>query len=73
MLLKKEERMRLYVPLRQSEFEQLIALARSERRRPQDQAALLIARALPSDDLARQVDPGLEVEGDEEAAGERGA
>lgn len=73
MLLHKEERMRLYVPLRKSEFEQLVALARLERRRPQDQAALLIARALPSDDPAGQVDPRLELEGGEEATGERGA
>ena len=36
----------LYVPLRKSEYERLLELARSERRRPQDQAALLIEQAL---------------------------
>ena len=38
--------MRLFVPLRKDELEKLAALARAERRRPQDQAAVLIAQAL---------------------------
>ena len=38
--------MRLYVPLRRDEFDRLAALARAERRSPQDQAAVLIGRAL---------------------------
>jgi len=44
--------MRLYVPLRRDEFDQLTALARVERRRPQDQAAVLIERALAANELA---------------------
>jgi hypothetical protein len=38
--------MRLYVSLRREEFDWLTTLARAERRRPQDQAAVLIERAL---------------------------
>ncbi len=38
--------MRLFVPMTRSEFEALAALARADRRRPQDQAAALIATAL---------------------------
>jgi hypothetical protein len=38
--------MRLYVPLTRTEFDRLRDLALSERRRPQDQAAVLLARAL---------------------------
>jgi hypothetical protein len=37
---------RIYVPLRQLEVERLIEMASDERRRPQDQAAHLIAKAL---------------------------
>lgn len=38
--------MRLFVPLRKSEFDALRELAQAERRRPQDQAAVIIAYAL---------------------------
>jgi hypothetical protein len=38
--------MRLYVPLTQEEFDRLLAFARAERRRPQDQAALFLSWAL---------------------------
>jgi hypothetical protein len=38
--------MRLFVPLTRDEFDRLLARARAERRRPQDEAALLIVRSL---------------------------
>ena len=38
--------MRLFVPLTRDEFDRLHEMARVERRRPQEQAAILIARAL---------------------------
>jgi hypothetical protein len=38
--------MRLYVPLNRDEYEALERLACAERRRPQDQAAILIVRTL---------------------------
>ena len=38
--------MRLYFPLPQSELDLLRDLARVERRRPQDQASVLLSRAL---------------------------
>ena len=38
--------MRLFVPLTREEMEALVSLANEERRRPQDQGAALIARAL---------------------------
>ena len=38
--------MPLYVPLRTDTLEQLRELARDERRRPQEQAALILERAL---------------------------
>jgi hypothetical protein len=38
--------MRLFVPLTREEMEALVAIANEERRRPQDQGAALIARAL---------------------------
>ena len=37
---------RVYVPLGQQSLERLIALAKAERRRPQDQAACLLEQAL---------------------------
>jgi hypothetical protein len=43
--------MRLYVPLNRQEYEALERLASAERRRPQDQAAAMLARLL-DDDLA---------------------
>jgi len=44
--------MRLFVPLTGNEFDRLLQLARDERRRPQEQAAILIARTLTSLDTA---------------------
>ena len=41
--------MRLYVPLNRQEYEALERLAYAERRRPQDQAAVLLARTLAVD------------------------
>ena len=38
--------MRLYVPLTRDDFERLLDQARQERRRPQDQASVLLSRAL---------------------------
>jgi hypothetical protein len=38
--------MRLFVPLTKTEFDTLKDLARTERRRPQDQAAAMLARVL---------------------------
>jgi hypothetical protein len=38
--------MRLFVPLTRDEFDCLLRLARAERRRPQDQAAVLLSRVL---------------------------
>jgi hypothetical protein len=38
--------MRLYVPLNRQEYEVLERLAFAERRRPQDQAAVILAQAL---------------------------
>lgn len=44
--------MRLFVPLDPDEFDRLRALARAERRRPQEQAAVLLTRALGTPDIA---------------------
>ena len=44
--------MRLFVPLTRDEFDRLLQLARNERRRPQEQAAILITRTLTSLDAA---------------------
>lgn len=52
--------MRLYVPLNRQEYEALERLAYAERRRPQDQAALLIAQTLadrPAETLPRYETP----------------
>ncbi|MDQ3227523.1 MAG: hypothetical protein M3Q50_12930 [Chloroflexota bacterium] len=38
--------MRLFVPLTKTEFDALREIARTERRRPQDQAAAIIAQSL---------------------------
>ncbi len=38
--------MRLFVPLTREEFDRLKEVARTERRRPQEQAAVLIAQSL---------------------------
>ena len=60
--------MRLFVPITRAEFEALAALARAERRRPQDQAATIIARALsahgprPAEPFRALSDPGADDE-----------
>ncbi len=41
--------MRLFVPLTKTEFDALREIARTERRRPQDQAAAIIAQSLEID------------------------
>jgi hypothetical protein len=41
--------MRLFVPLTKTEFDALRELARIERRRPQDQAAAMLAKVLADD------------------------
>jgi hypothetical protein len=41
--------MRLYVPLNRQEYEALERLAFAERRRPRDQAAMLLAQVLESE------------------------
>jgi hypothetical protein len=41
--------MRLFVPLTKTEFDTLKELARIERRRPQDQAAAMLAKVLADD------------------------
>ena len=43
--------MRLFVPLTRDEFDRLSALAQAERRRPQDQAAVLLAQSLTAHPL----------------------
>ena len=54
--------MRLFVSLTSDEFECLKALAQTERRRPQDQAAVLLSRAIstprPVHSLAQQPERG---------------
>jgi len=47
--------MRLFVPLSTDEFDRLRALAHRERRRPQEQAAVLLVRSL--DTLPAEPDP----------------
>jgi hypothetical protein len=56
--------MRLYVPLTRIEFDQLRDLALIERRRPQDQAAVLLAQALADEPAHQATDqaPTPEVE-----------
>jgi len=49
----------IYVPLRREAKERLIELARAERRRPADQAAILLERALR--DAEQQREHGAEV------------
>ena len=44
--------MRLFVPLTKTEFDALNELARIERRRPQDQAAAMLARVLADEPAA---------------------
>ena len=38
--------MRLFIPITRDDFEQLQEITSTERRRPQDQAAILLSRAL---------------------------
>jgi hypothetical protein len=49
---------RLFVPLTTEELERLGELARAERRRPQDQAALILARTLATADPRRDATAG---------------
>ena len=44
--------MRLFVPLTRPEFDALREIARIERRRPQDQAAAMLAKVLAGDPVA---------------------
>ena len=54
--------MRLYVPLNWREFEALQQLANAERRRPRDQAAVILAQAL-TEELTRPAgDPESSIE-----------
>jgi hypothetical protein len=46
------EMRKVYVPLKQSEIDDLVVLARDQRRRPQDQAALWIAERLRAERIA---------------------
>ena len=48
--------MRLYVPLTRTEFDRLRDLALIERRRPQDQAAMLLAQALADEPVRPETD-----------------
>ena len=48
--------MRLYVPLSKPEIDALVELAHAQRRRPQEQAAVLIGKALS--DLAQRANQG---------------
>lgn len=45
--------MRLFVPLLSAEFERLLQIAQSERRSPQNQAALIIARVVMPESTAQ--------------------
>jgi hypothetical protein len=47
--------MRLFVPLTRTEFDTLKDLARTERRRPQDQAAVMLAQVLADEPNESQV------------------
>ena len=53
--------MRLYIPLRREEYEALERAAYAERRRPRDQAAVILAQALADEPapLATDQAPGL--------------
>ena len=62
--------MRLFVPMTLDEFERLSALAQAERRRPQDQAAVILARAIAPEHP--QVDGG-QIGRDSEQSEERRA
>lgn len=44
------EAVKVFVPLTAAEFERLVKLAQQERRLPRDQAAVLLARALGSEE-----------------------
>jgi hypothetical protein len=51
--------MKLYVPLRRDEFDRLANLARAERRRPQDQAAVLLEAAVREAEARQKQEPAL--------------
>jgi hypothetical protein len=55
--------MRLYVPLNRQEFEALERLAHAERRRPQDQAAVLLAQTLSTNPPRAAIDSASGTEG----------
>lgn len=50
--------MRLFVSLTKTEFDALRDLANAEKRRPQDQAAMLLARALSDVTATRRIPMG---------------
>jgi hypothetical protein len=54
--------MRLFVPLTKTEFDALRDLARIERRRPQDQAAALLAKVLADELPAPHSNPDARTE-----------
>lgn len=54
--------MRLFVPLTREEFDRLRQVARDQRRRPQDQAAVLIIAQLPGTASAESA-PRADAEG----------
>lgn len=47
----------LYTPVSREALDRLIAIARAERRRPQDQAAVLLERALRDDQPEGAAEP----------------
>ncbi len=55
--------MRLFVPLTKTEFDTLKELARTERRRPQDQAAAMLARVLADEPDEAQFSHSVTVDG----------
>lgn len=54
--------MRLFVPLTKTEFDTLKELAHTERRRPQDQAAAMLARVLADEPDKAQFSPNVTVD-----------
>jgi len=49
--------MRLYIPLRHEEYEALERVAHAERRRPRDQAAVILAQVLAAEGVRSTCDP----------------
>jgi hypothetical protein len=54
--------MRLFVPLTRTEFDTLKDLARTERRRPQDQAAVMLAQVLADEPDESQISSNTTVD-----------